>query len=226
MRELLQTRVVAHTGQKVQFRFHPVMHLLDGDSFGAVCEMSQTFEESASFGPMSTAGSVSDPAKWLSDRLSEVASAAHQMDQRMRPIIVPSPMAALSHANTAIACDAAIRRTTLCQQEICLEFEDSAFAGCPNDVVRHVAHLRRHGFRVSVDMRKSWQTPIGEGLRLLIDSLRVDARDLEMNETLMEICEVASASGMLVIAENANWRDGEFLNRIGIHAGSKLRADS
>ncbi|WP_241762397.1 EAL domain-containing protein [Hyphomonas pacifica] len=175
---------------------------------------------------MSTASKATDPARWLSDRLSEVASAAHQMDQRMRPIIVPSPMAALSHANTAIACDATIRRTTLCQQEICLEFEDAAFAGCPNDVVRHVAHLRRHGFRVSVDMRKSWQTPIGEGLRLLIDSLRVDARDLEMNEKLMDICEAASASGMLVIAENANWRDGEFLNRIGIHAGSKLRTDS
>ena len=226
MRELLQTRVVARSGQKVHFRFHPVMHLVDGASYGAVCEMSRSFDEAAAFGPLSGKGQSPDPAKWLSERLSEIASAAHAMDQRMRPIIVPAPMAALAHANTAVGCDAAIRRTTLCQQEVCLEFEDAAFAGCPGDSVRQVSSLRRRGFRVSVDMRKSWTTSINEGLRLLIDSLRVDASDLETDEKLMAICEAAAVAGILVIVENARWRDGEFYTRLGLNAGVRMSADA
>lgn len=225
MRELLQTKVVAHSGQKVHLRFHPVMHLLDGTSYGAVCEMSKTFEERVSFGPAAHSAPGPNPAKWLCERLSEVASAAHTFDSRLRPIIVPAPLAALSHANTAVGCDATIRRTSLCQQEICLEFEDTAFAGCKADIVNRVAHFRRHGFRVSIDMRKSWQTPLSEALRLLIDSIRVDARDLEVDDELLDICEMASAAGILVIAENANWRDGEFLTRCGINAGVQIRAD-
>lgn len=226
MREMLQTKFVAHEGQKVHYRFHPVMHLVDGASYGAVCEMSEQFEDRVSFGHAPAGRGAEDPAKWLSDRLAEVASAAHRFDQRLRPIIVPAPLAALSHPNAAIGCDATIRRTSLCQQEICLEFEDTAFAGCDADCVQRVAHFRRHGFRVSIDMRKSWQTPLSDGLRLLIDTIRVDAREIEMNDALMDVCEVASASGIIIVAENARWRDGEFFARNGIEAGTKILADA
>lgn len=225
MRELLQTKIVAHSGQKVQLRFQPVMHVLDGTSFGTVCELSRRYEEKAAFGPASLSQSVSGPAKWLADQLLEVASAAHTFDNRLRPIIVPAPAAALTDENTAVGCDAAIRRTTLCQQEISLEFQDSAFSGGQMDTVHSVASLRKRGFRVSIDMRKSWQTPLTEGLGLLIDSIRVDARDLEANDELMDICEAASASGILVIADKANWRDGDFLDGLGIQAGVKMRTD-
>ena len=95
MRELLQTKIVAHSGQKVHLRFQPVMHVLDGTSFGTVCEMSTRYEEKAAFGPAASQ-SATGPAKWLADRLLEVASAAHTFDNRMRPIIVPAPAAALA----------------------------------------------------------------------------------------------------------------------------------
>ena len=225
MRELLQTKVVAHSGQKVHLRFTPVMHVLDGGSYGTVCELSRQYEEKASFGPAAMSGGVSGPAKWLADRLLEVASAAHTFDNRMRPIIVPAPAAALNDDNTAIGCDAAVRRTTLCQQEISLEFQDSAFADGRKDNLHSVASLRKRGFRVSIDMRKSWHTPLRDGLGLLIDSIRVDARELEANEQLMDICESASAAGILVIADKANWRDGAFLDSLGIKAGVGMRAD-
>jgi predicted signal transduction protein with EAL and GGDEF domain len=225
MRELLQTKVVAHSGQKVQLRFQPVMHVLDGASFGTVCELSRQYEEKAAFGPAAGAQAASGPAKWLADRLLEVASAAHTFDNRMRPILVPAPAAALMDDNTAVGCDAAIRRTTLCQQEISLEFQDSAFADGRIDAVHGVDSLRKRGFRVSIDMRSSWQTQLRDGLGLMVDSIRVDARELEINEELMDICESASAAGILVIADNANWRDGEFLDSLGVQAGVRMRTD-
>ncbi|MBL4879324.1 MAG: EAL domain-containing protein [Hyphomonas sp.] len=225
MRELLQTKVVAHSGQKVHLRFQPVMHVLDGTSFGAVCELSQQYEEKATFGPLTEARAVSGPGKWLADRLLEIASAAHTSDNRLRPILVPAPAAALIDDNTAVGCDAAIRRTTLCQQEISLEFQDSALADGRSDAVHRVASLRKRGFRVAIDMRKSWQTQLRDGLGLMIDSIRVDARELDLNEELMDICESASAAGILVIADKANWRDGAFLDNVGVKAGVRMRTD-
>jgi len=225
MRELLQTKIVAHSGQKVHLRFQPVMHVQDGSSYGAVCELSRQYEERVRFGPAISATTDDNPAKWLTDRLLEVASAAHSSDNRLRPIIVPAPSAALFDDNTAIGCDAVIRRTTLCQQEISLEFQDSAFAEGNRDVVHHVSNLRKRGFRVAIDMRKTWKTELRNGLGLLVDSIRVDASELCENEQLMDLCESASAAGILVIADQANWRDGDFLERIGVKAGVRMQSD-
>ena len=206
-------------------RFETVMDLATGDALGAAAELPFCFEDGASFGPVNTRRSEDNSAKWLADRLGEVASLAYDFRHDQRPIIVPAPVAALSNPDTAVACDVRVRRTTFCQQEFCLEFTDTAFAGDAADCTSRVAHLRRHGFRVSVDMRRSWQTPLAEGMRLLIDTLRVDARHLD-DENLMETCEAAAAAGILVIAENANWRDANELSRLGISAGTRLRADA
>ena len=208
------------------FRFHSVVHLLSGDSLGQVCESPLTFEERVVFGPRTQPTEVANPAKWLSEQLTRIASATHGQPASLRPILVPAPVTSLAHANTAVACDAAIRRTSLCQQEVCLEFSDSAFAGGVSDYVSRVGHLRRHGFRIAIDMRRSWQTPLNDALRLLIDTIRVDARALETNAELLDLVEVADASGILIVAENAHWRDGEYLANIGVHAATRPRADA
>ena len=206
-------------------RFEPVLDLATGDALGMAAELPFCFEDGPAFGPVQTRRGETNSAKWMADRIGEVASLAHEFRHDHRPIIVPAPVAALSNPDTALACDARVRRTVFCQQEFCLEFTDTAFAGDPADCTSRVAHLRRHGFRVSVDMRRSWSTPLAEGMRLLIDTLRVDARHLD-DDDLMESCEVAAAAGILVIAENANWRDADELSRLGISAGVRLRADA
>lgn len=219
------------TGTKVQsipapaVRFEPVLDLATGDALGMAAELPFCFEDSPSFGPARTREVESNSARWMADRLGEVASLAHEFRQDHRPIIVPAPVAALANPDTALACDARVRRSTFCQQEFCLEFTDTAFAGDPADCTSRVAHLRRHGFRVSVDMRRSWSTPLAEGMRLLIDTLRVDARHLD-DEELLETCEAAAGAGILVVAENAHWRDADELSRLGISAGIRLRADA
>jgi hypothetical protein len=209
-----------------QFRFHTVVHLLSGDSLGQVCETPVAFEECAAFGPRTMPDEVANPARWLADQLGRVASATHGQPASQRPILVPAPIAALAHSNTAVACDAAIGRTSLCQQEVCLEFADAAFAGSTADYVGRLSLLRRHGFRVAIDMRQSWQTPLSDSLRLLIDTIRVDARAIETNPDLMDLVEAADASGILIVAENAHWRDGEYLARVGVHAATHPRADA
>ena len=203
-----------------------ILMILSGLSTAPLAaELPFCFEDGPSFGPARARQSETNSAKWMADRLGEVASLAYDFRHDQRPIIVPAPVAALSNPDTALACDARVRRSTFCQQEFCLEFTDTAFAGDAVDCTSRVAHLRRHGFRVSVDMRKSWSTPLAAGMRLLIDTLRVDARHLD-DEQLIETCEAAAGAGILVVAEHANWRDANELSRLGISAGIRLRADA
>jgi hypothetical protein len=192
------------------------MHLMGGESLGLVADEPMEFEERVSFGPAAQDASAHSAAKWLAGRIERVASATCSAGQTHRPIMVAAPMACLADPDTAAACDAAVRRTILCQQEFCLMFSDAAFAGDPADSTARIARLRRAGFRVGIDMRYSWQTPLSESFRILIDTIRVDADALEVSNELCDVVEVAQAAGILVVADHANWRDGGYLSQLGV----------
>ena len=202
------------------------MDLIDGGSLGSLCDISSTFEETVSFGPSAIPSRVACPATWLSERLVDIACEAYGGDLRHRPIIVPAPAAALRHPHAALACDTAVRRTTLCQQEFCIEFQDAAFVASGYDELRYPLNFRRRGFRVSVDMRKSWQIKMTDSFRLMIDTIRIDARALETDPELVRHCESASEAGILVIAENAKWRQGSELANLGVQAAVSPQTDS
>ncbi len=207
-------------------RFKPVMHLIAGDSLGLLADEPMEFEESASFGPANDAAEAPSAATWMAGRLERVASAACAQEQPQRPILVAAPMAGLADPDTAAACDAAVRRTVLCQQEFCLMFSDVAFSCDPADCTARVARLRRVGFRVGIDMRHSWQTPLTKSLRILIDTIRVDADALEASADLCDVVQVARAAGILVVAENASWRDGDYLEGLGVAGGVAPQTDA
>lgn len=207
-------------------RFRPVMHLLAGESLGLVADEPVEFEERVSFGPAANDNDAPNAAKWMAGRLERVASAVCAQELQHRPILVAAPMAALPDTNTAAACDAAVRRTILCQQEFCLMFTDAAFAGDPADATLRIARLRKAGFRVGIDMRHSWQTPLSESFRILIDTIRVDADALEASPELCDVVIAARAAGILIVADHANWRDGEFLNLMGVAGGVAPQADA
>ena len=213
----------------VRNRLLPVMHLETGEAVLLYAETEKRFEERAVFGRTAPAaersGDVS-PAQWMAEHVEAIAHDAHNRTTE-RPVIVDLPLVALLHPDTPVACDAAIARTRLCPQEICFDVQDAALALPAGRAAQTaIEALRRCGFRVSLNATRSWQCPLGHNLRLLLDSLRVDARKIEGEEALQGRIEAAAASGMLVIAENANWRDTYYLNELGIEYGVRMRADA
>ncbi len=211
-------------------RFAPVVHLQTGETVTLLAETEKRFEERAVFGPAASAaersaGAFHSPAAWLALHVEAVANDAHERTTE-RPVIISAPVAALIHPDTATACDAAIRRTRLCPQEICIEVTDAALALPTGDIQSGIEALRRCGFRVSLDATRSWQAPLSTALRLLLDNLRVDARHLEAEPELADRIEAASACGMSIIVENAPWRDGEYLASIGIDYAVRPRTDA
>lgn len=211
-------------------RLLPVMHLETGEAVLLFAETEKRFEERAVFGRAAVAAESSDgassPAVWMAEHVEAVAHDAHNRATE-RPVIVELPLVALIHPDTAMACDAAIARTRLCPQEICLEVQDAALSlPAARNAQDGIEALRRCGFRVSLNATRSWQCPLSHSLRMLLDSLRVDARKIENEPELQDRIETASAAGMLVIAEHANWRDSYFLSELGVEYGLKMRADA
>ncbi len=207
-------------------RFLPIFHLLSGDPMGQACSIARPFEETVRFGPITGAQSSGDSVEWLTQQLSKVASATHGQTDHHRPILLPTPASCFEDANTASACDNTVARTSLCQQEICLEFSDSALVGSAKSAAQRVQLLRSHGFRVAVDMRTSWQSQIDDSMRLLIDTIRIDADMLEESPELVEKVEYAAAGGVIIVAENAHWRDGEYLSEMGVSCAISPRTDA
>lgn len=215
------------TAPQQKVRFKPVLNLDSGVTEATFAESQKKFSEFVSFGPAGAmhAGQI-HPAKWLANQIESIASHIHQPSDRKRPIIVSAPIAAFSHSGTAAHCEAATARTKLCPQEISLEFSDGALAASLQDTEARVRNLRRRGFRVSIDARKAWYTPLSEQLKLAIDTYRVDAVRLNEDDDLKEQCTKASMAGITVIAERARWRDADWLSEYGIERAIKPRADA
>ena len=209
-------------------RLLPVMHLETAEAVLLFAETEKRFEERAVFGrtDLAAEGSqVASPAAWMAEQVEAIANDAHARTTE-RPVIVELPLVALIHPDTAMACDAAIARTRLCPQEICLEVQDAALAlPAAGQAKKGLEALRRCGFRVSLNATRSWQSPLGHDLRILLDSMRVDARKVEDDEALQDRIEAAACAGMLVVAEHAQWRDASFLSDLGIEYGFRMRTD-
>lgn len=208
-------------------RFAPVVNLMTGETVTLIAETEKRFEERAVFGRAALSAERSQPASpaaWLAAHIELVANEAHESETH-RPVIVPAPLSALMDPNTSIACDAAIRRTQLCAQEICIEIADAALALPTREAQTAVESLRRCGFRVSLNATRSWEASLSTAMRLLLDSIRIDARHIDMEAGVDARIDTATSCGMVVIAENANWRDGDYLASLGVELGLRPRLD-
>lgn len=210
------------------FRLEPILHMQSGETVTLLAEALRPFEERAVFGPAAHLAERQDaatPAQWLADQIETIAISAHHRSEA-RPIIIASPLVALVHPDTPLLCDTAIRRTPVLPQEICLEVSDSDLATPHANAQKGIEALRRTGFRVSLNATKSNEAPLNSAMRLLLDNIRIDARRLDSDEELYDRVEAATASGMSVIAQNARWRDGEYLASLGIDLALRPRADA
>ena len=208
-----------------QVRFTPVLNLTSGEPMTLLAETLKPFEERVAFGPAASESEPVSPAAFLAEQLLQIARMAHE-ETDIRPVIVPISMAALIHADTPIACDAAIRRTVLCPQEICFEVNDSTLALPSPEARQGLMALRKLGFRLSLDATRSWQAALSTDLRILLETMRIDSRQIELEPALEERIETASTCGMQIIAEQASWRDGDWLASMGIDYGVRPRADA
>ncbi len=219
-------------------RLQPVIDLRTGTPVGLVAEPHRPFEDRVRFGPATGPGQANLPGSLndsplpgdalgsLAGLIETAASLSQSHAATARPIHVPVPAAALLQDGLARTCAAAAARMALCPQEICLDIADSAFSHRRHDMFAIVRDLRATGLLVGIDARRTWDAPLGEGLRLLVDRVAIRLHALERSADLEARVAEADASGMAVMVEGARRRDGDWLAGMGVSLAVNPRLDS
>ncbi len=208
-----------------RLRFKPIVRLADGAAYGLQAETDIAFEDTFRPRHLSDAH-LPSAAAWLGDLIERAARLAQDADFRLRPISISAPMAALSDPDTPMACEAGVLRSKLLPQEFRIDFCDASVSGLEDLAMDRVDAVRKRGFRVGLDARRSWRTPMNARARMTFEAVRLDPYALEALDIPMSRLEVASADGVALIADNVHWRDAEKLAESGINFAITPRMDS
>jgi hypothetical protein len=207
-----------------RLRFRPVVRLQDGAAFGMHVETDIAFEDTFQARHLRSENLPSS-ANWLGDMIERAARLAHDTETA-RPVSITAPMAALSDRDAPMAAEAGVKRSNLLPQEVRIDFCDASIVALEDLALDRLDAFRRRGFRIGLDARKSWRTPMGQRARLTFEAVRLDPNRVEILDVPMSRLEVAAADGVALIAENVRWRDAEKLGEMGIHFAMAPRADS
>ncbi len=208
-----------------RLRFKPIVRMADGAAFGMHCDTDIAFEDTFQPRHLSDAA-VPSAAAWLGDLIERAGRLAQDTATTLRPISITAPMAALSDPDAPMAAEAGVKRANLLCQEFRIEFIDASIVALEDLALDRIDNFRRRGFRVGLDARKSWRTPMGARARMAFEAIRLDPAYMGALEVPPSRLEVSSADGIALIAENVRWRDAEKLAQQGIHFAAAPKADS
>ncbi|MEZ5937149.1 MAG: hypothetical protein R3C52_02900 [Hyphomonadaceae bacterium] len=198
-----------------RIRFKPVVRLEDGAAFGVHAESEFSFEDT--FHPRHlTQTELPTAGGWLGEQIERIAQLAEKTGATLRPISLLAPMAALSDPDAPMAAEAGAIRAGVLPQEFRIDFPDAAVSALDDLAWDQLDAYRRRGFRIGLDARQSWRTPMSSRARMTFEAVRFDLSRFNLLEVPMSRLEVASAEGVALIAENAWWRDAQELAAMGV----------
>jgi len=221
---LVVTEPVPPVGRQPRLRFRPVVRLADGEAFGMHAEADISFEDTFRPRHLSDATHPS-AAGWLGDLIERTGRLARDTGANHRPLSISAPMAALADKDAPMAAEAGAARAGILPQEVRIDFCDASVSALDDLALDRVDAFRRRGFRVGLDARKSWRTPMGARARMTFEAVRLDPSRCEALDIPMSRLEVAAADGIALIAENVRWRDTDNLAELGISFAMAPRAD-
>lgn len=207
-------------------RLKHAVHLGQGETIGVFVEPMFQLDDRPSFGPRQEDTLENDLGARLLGQIQRLAELCQTNQIEQRPLILPVPASVLETPSLINACLDTLSQTKLCPQELAFEFTDA-------DMVRNTGYdfgllraLRTRGLRISMDARQSWHCQLQPMSWLMIDTLRVPAHPIGLDETLEDMIAFAVDAGVSIIAEKPRWRDGDALARAGIEFGISPYADA
>jgi hypothetical protein len=208
-----------------RLKFKPVVRLSDGAPFGLHVETDLAFEDT--FRPRHLVDSdLPSASAWLGEMIERSALLAISADAAQRPLSLTAPLAALAERDAPMAAEAGARRANVLPQEFRIDFLDASVTALDDLAMDRLDAFRRLGFRVGLDARTGWRTPMNARARITFEAVRLHPSRLDALEIPMSRLEVASAEGVALIAEHASWRDTGYLSEIGVHFAMAPRADA
>ena len=211
-------------GRNPRVRFSQIVSLSGGENEGAAAQTDLAYEEHAFFG-FARGEEFSCPASWLGQLIERAGRKATMRGLRGRPIAVCAPSAALAHPDAPMAAEACAARANLCPQEFRLEFADCALVDEEYSALDNLYGFYHRGFRIGIDARTSWASPFDTDARMLIEAVRLDARMVDEVRFDEDRLDAALGAGVMLYAENMQWRDAEKMLSMGITHALDPRPD-
>lgn len=211
--------------RRPRLRFRPVVRLTDGVPFGLHAEADIAFEDTFHARHLRDSTHPS-AAAWLGNLIERASRLAKDTQADLRPLSVSAPMAALADKDGPLAAEAGVLRAGLLPQEIRIDFSDASVAALEDLAFDRIDAFRDRGFRVGLDARKSWYTPMGARARLTFEAVRLTPAQCELLEIPVKRLEAASGCGIALIGENVCWQDAERLAERGVLFALAPRADA
>jgi hypothetical protein len=215
----------AHPARPPRLRFRPVFRLADGAPSGLVAENDIEYCDRR-FPAACRADEEVTAAAWLGALIERSAARVQMSGSSFRPLSISAPAAALTDIDAPLAAEAGARRTGLLPQEIRIDFDDAAVAALEDAAADRLEAMHRKGFRIGLDCRRGWRTPIGARLAMLVEAVTVSPARLEAQGVPLARVKSAAAAGVMVIADAARWRDGPDLAAIGVVYAVQPTADA
>ena len=219
---LVQSEPLPPPAPRARLRFQPIVRLVDGAPFGMHVECDRAFED-ARFGRQQRSDDTA--GGWLGDLIERAAARAAEERILHRPLSVTAPVASLFDRDAPLAAEAAAARSRMLPSELRIDFADASVTALEDFAMDRLDAFRRRGFRVGLDARESWRTPMSERARSIFESVKLDTSRSFAAEIPLSRLEAAAADGVALIAERARWRDADELAAIGIHFAASPRSD-
>ena len=203
-----------------RLRFQPVVRLEDGENFGVHVETDIDFGDR-----LAGQDDEATAAGWLGELIERAGRLAQTTSVAARPISINAPLSALSDRDAPMAAEAGACRAGLLPQEVRIDFVDATVSALEDLSFERIDAFRTRGFRVGLDARRSWKTPMNARARMTFEAVRVDPGCSAALEIPLSRMEVAAAEGVALIAENVYWREWDRLSQIGVAFAIAPRTD-
>lgn len=212
------------TGSNLRSCFETCRSLINGELAFPLTRLDPLFEEqSISQFFTNTDTCFTSPSEWIEQAIDTLGQAVRSKDDVNRPIHLPMPISVLLDEDASFSAYHACNSIGFCPQEFMLEFKDASFVQAGNTALDRLEEFRRYGFRIALDARTSFETPLSERLRSAIERLRVNGDDIKFDKTTQMRAEIVSQLGGDVILDRALWRDlDELRSRGATHCESLI----
>lgn len=207
-------------------RVSPFIALGDYSAGGLIHETRHPFDAGLRFGRGRQTDAVTCPAGWLEARVRNAIEAAELSPIKVLPIQVSAPAPLLYHRETARSCHSMLCGRDALRPEICLVFDDAALATSTANAVEALNSLRTRGFRIGLNARRSWLSLRCQALLPLIETIWVNAAQLEIEDEIAQRTRSALAAGTSCIGFGGTWSQTEEYSRAGITHLFRPRTDA
>lgn len=202
---------------KTRVRVEPIVSIENGENTGSYARIDPLHDDSCLF-RVSAAGDITYTAShWCMAAIEAVTDLLQSDYDRSLPIHIPFPLAGLEDPRMQERLTECFANLGQSPQDFRFCVPDAAIYPDTEHYMELLSDMARCGFRMAIDIRNSWQSPISSEMRQVFDAVIMTASQMitRGDEVKSAKLDFMRSSNMEITIDKAAWRDMPALQRRG-----------